>query len=143
MQHHFPNIFKPLNIGSMELKNRVALAPMGTSLGNKDDTLSDRLISFYARIAQGGAGLITTGVAAVSKNGTVGVGMNSLYDDSHIPGFKALAEACSRGRVQTVHSSHAWRIGSVPVLHEKETARFAFGRHFRAEPDALQGHGTG
>jgi len=107
MQHHFPNIFNPLNIGSMELKNRVALAPMGTSLGNKDDTLSDRLISFYERIAQGGAGLITTGVAAVSKNGTVGVGMNSLYDDSHIPGFKALAEAVhAAGAKLCIHLMH-------------------------------------
>lgn len=107
MHPSFPKLFQPITIGSMKLKNRVALAPMGTSLGNKDDTLSERMIAFYARIAQGGAGLITTGVAAVSKNGTVGVGMNSLYDDRFIPGFKALADAVhAAGAKLSVHLMH-------------------------------------
>ena len=107
MENQFPLLFQPLEIGSMKLKNRIALAPMGTSLANKDDTLSDRLINFYARIAQGGTGLITTGVAAVSKNGTVGVGMNSLYDDKYIPGFTALADAVHEaGAKLCVHLMH-------------------------------------
>lgn len=107
MQPTFPNLFQPMSIGSMELKNRVALAPMGTGLANKDDTLSDRLIAFYTRIAQGGAGLITTGVAAVSKNGTVGVGMNSLYDDRFIAGFETLADSVhATGAKLSVHLMH-------------------------------------
>ena len=107
MQQHFPHLFQPLTIGSMELKNRIALAPMGTGLSNKDDTLSSRLIEFYARIAKGGTGLVTTGVAAVSKNGTVGVGMNSLYDDSHVPGFRKLADAVhAAGAKLSVHLMH-------------------------------------
>jgi 2,4-dienoyl-CoA reductase-like NADH-dependent reductase (Old Yellow Enzyme family)/thioredoxin reductase len=107
MKYEFPNLFKPITIGSMKLKNRVVLAPMGTGLGNKDDTLSERLISFYTTIAQGGTSLITTGVAAVSKDGTVGMGMNSLYDDKYIPGFRSLADAIhSAGGKLSVHLMH-------------------------------------
>lgn len=107
MRQYFPRLFQPLAIGSMELKNRVALAPMGVSLANRNDTLSKRLIDFYAGIAKGGAGLITTGVAAVSKNGTVGVGMNSIYDDSHMAGFKSLAGAVhAAGAKLSVHLMH-------------------------------------
>ncbi|MEF2229411.1 MAG: FAD-dependent oxidoreductase [Pseudodesulfovibrio sp.] len=107
MQNAFPHLFQPLLIGSLEVKNRIALAPMGVSLGNRDDTLSDRLINFYARIARGGTGLITTGVAAVSRHGTVGVGMNSLYDDRFMPGFVKLADAVHAADAKlSVHLMH-------------------------------------
>lgn len=107
MNQHFPHLFHPLSIGSMELKNRIVLAPMGTCLGNKDDTLSGRMIEVYARIARGGTGLITTGVAAVSKHGTMGAGMNSMYDDRFVPGFRALADAVhEEGAKLSVHLMH-------------------------------------
>lgn len=91
----------------MKLKNRVALAPMGTKLGNRDDTLSERMINFYTRIAQGGAGLIITGVAAVSRDGSVGSGMNSLYNDRYVSGFAALADSIhAAGAKLAVHLMH-------------------------------------
>ncbi|MEQ8170812.1 MAG: FAD-dependent oxidoreductase [Candidatus Eremiobacterota bacterium] len=108
MKSYYRNIFKPIHIGQMQLKNRVALAPMGTRLGNRDDTMSDRMIEFYTRIAEGGTGLIITGVTAVSRNGTVATGMNSLYDDRHISGFTALAESIHKaGAKLAVHLMHA------------------------------------
>ena len=106
-QHRFPHLFQPLEIASMTLKNRIVLAPMGVSLGNRNDTLSDRLIDFYTRIAKGGTGLITTGVAAVSRHGTVGVGMNSLYDDHFKTGFEKLARAVHKeGARLCIHLMH-------------------------------------
>lgn len=108
MRSNYRKIFEPINIGSMKLKNRVALAPMGTRLGNRDDTLSERMITFYTRIAQGGVGLIITGVAAVSRDGSVGSGMNSIYNDCHIPGFAALADSVhAAGAKLAVHLMHA------------------------------------
>jgi 2,4-dienoyl-CoA reductase-like NADH-dependent reductase (Old Yellow Enzyme family)/thioredoxin reductase len=108
MRKAYKKIFEPLQIGSMRLKNRIALAPMGTGLGHKDDTMSDRLINFYTQVAKGGTGLIITGVAAVSKEGTVSPGMNSIYDDKFIDGFKALADSVhAAGSKLAVHLMHA------------------------------------
>jgi len=108
MPHLFPHLFQPIRIGTMELKNRISLAPMGLSLGHRDDTLSDRLIDFYTRVAKGGTGLITTGVAAVSRHGTAGIGMNSIYDDRYIPGFRKLAKTVHEaGAKLCVHLMHA------------------------------------
>ena len=120
MQQYFPNLFQPMTIGSMELKNRIALAPMGLSLGERDDALSDRLINFYVRVAQGGTGLITTGVAAVSKHGTAGVGMNSLYDDRFITGFVRLADAVHKaGAKLSIHLMHAG-LEAIPFYTKKK-----------------------
>ncbi len=57
-------LFERDNIGSMEVKNRIAMAPMGTNgLTDIDCGYSRRLIDFYAARAKGGAGMIMTGAA--------------------------------------------------------------------------------
>lgn len=107
MTAYYPRLMEPIRIGTMALKNRVALAPMGTRLGARDETISERLITFYTRIAQGGTGLIITGVAAVSRDGGMGPGMNSIYDRRFLPGFAALADAVhGAGARLAVHLMH-------------------------------------
>ena len=54
-------------IGTLELKNRVAMAPMGTAgMADADLGYSRRLIDFYAARARGGTGMIITGAAIVN-----------------------------------------------------------------------------
>ncbi len=52
-------------IGSMELRNRVFMAPMGTST-EPDGSYSDRTIRYFEERAKGGIGLIITGANQVS-----------------------------------------------------------------------------
>ncbi len=107
MKSEYPKIFEPIQIGTMMLKNRVALAPMGTRLGNRDETISDDMVEFYSRIARGGTGLIITGVAAVSRDGGMGAGMNSIYDDRFNDGFRKLADSVHKaGSKLVVHLMH-------------------------------------
>lgn len=59
----YKNLFTPFQIGKCELKNRFALAPMGPlGLGDSEGGWNQRGIDYYVRRAQGGAGLIITGV---------------------------------------------------------------------------------
>lgn len=59
----YKNLFTPFKIGKCELKNRFALAPMGPlGLGDSEGGWNQRGIDYYTRRAQGGAGLIITGV---------------------------------------------------------------------------------
>jgi len=59
----YKKLFTPFKIGKCELKNRFALAPMGPlGLGDSEGGWNQRGIDYYTRRAQGGAGLIITGV---------------------------------------------------------------------------------
>ena len=53
------HLFNPLKIGSLSLKNRIVMLPMGTSLADADGNPSDALIEYYAARARGGAGQVS------------------------------------------------------------------------------------
>ena len=58
------NLFERTTLGTMEVKNRIAMAPMGTAgLADLDGGYSRRLIDFYEARARGGTGMIITGAA--------------------------------------------------------------------------------
>jgi len=56
-------LFEPGKIGNMEVRNRIVMAAMGTrGLCELDGRFSQRGIDYYAARAQGGTGLIITGI---------------------------------------------------------------------------------
>lgn len=58
-------LLEPNRIGSMTLRNRVFMAPMGTT-SEPDGSLHDRSIRYYEERARGGFGLIITGANQVN-----------------------------------------------------------------------------
>ena len=59
----YQTLFTPFQIGKLTLKNRFAMAPMGPlGLGDSEGGWNQRGIDYYTRRAQGGTGLIITGV---------------------------------------------------------------------------------
>jgi 2-enoate reductase len=64
----YRQLFEPGKIGNVEIRNRIVMAPMGTpALTGWRGTFSDRLMDYYERRAQGGVGLIITGVNLVNS----------------------------------------------------------------------------
>lgn len=63
----YPHLFEPGRIGIVETKNRIVMAPMGTTgaLAGYHGTFSDRVITYYERRAKGETGLIITGLNLV------------------------------------------------------------------------------
>jgi len=58
----FPELFREISLGPVRLKNRIAMAPMGTGgLTLDDGSLSQRCIDYYLERARGGTGLIISG----------------------------------------------------------------------------------
>ncbi|MFA5055670.1 MAG: FAD-dependent oxidoreductase [Dehalococcoidia bacterium] len=107
---HFEHLFKPIVINNMELKNRIALAPMGALLAYDGGMPSQRLIDHYVARAEGGCGLIMVEDTTVHSSlalcfGEIGVG--AIYDDSLIPGWKKLMDeihrAGARASIQLWH----------------------------------------
>lgn len=59
----YRELFTPVKIGSITIKNRFAMAPMGPlGLGDSEGGWNQRGIDYYVERAKGGAGLIITGV---------------------------------------------------------------------------------
>lgn len=46
-------------------RNRIVMSPMGENMANADGSVSDQMIAYYARRAQGGTGIIIPGVVSV------------------------------------------------------------------------------
>lgn len=59
----YPELFTPVSIGKVQLKNRFAMAPMGPlGLADAQGGFNQRGIDYYTERARGGTGLIITGV---------------------------------------------------------------------------------
>ena len=61
-------LFEHISIGKVEIKNRIAMAPMGImGLTTSEGGFSQRAIDFYVERAKGGTGLIITGAVKVEN----------------------------------------------------------------------------
>lgn len=82
------------------------MPPMGTGYGNSDSTVSDRLVAYLARRAQGGTGLIITEVCAVDPRGKGFPNEVGVWNDSFIPGLARIPEALHRYGAKTALQLH-------------------------------------
>lgn len=122
--HHFEHPFEddlldklwePVRIGSMQLKNRIALAPIQVLPSeNVWPDMHETHIAFHEAIAKGGAGLIVIGEADVTPDSQGAVQYSSkgeprptkgIWSDESIPGWNRLFEAC-----------HYWEAKVIPQL---------------------------
>ncbi len=86
----FKHLFTPIEIGTLKVKNRIVMLPLTSGYGELDETIGDRLISFFAARAEGGVGLIIAPFSPVHAGSPLEPG---LYDDRFIPGVRKLTDA--------------------------------------------------
>lgn len=68
MLKKYQKLFETIKIGSVEMKNRFAMAPMGPlGLADTEGGFNQRGIDYYTARAKGGTGLIITGVTFVDN----------------------------------------------------------------------------
>ncbi|MBD7912839.1 MULTISPECIES: FAD-dependent oxidoreductase [Clostridium] len=69
MKAKYQNLYEPIKIGKLEIKNRFVMAPMGPGgLCDADGTYNERGVEYYVERAKGGTGLIMTGVTMVEND---------------------------------------------------------------------------
>lgn len=107
-------LLSPGKIGTLELKNRFVVPPMGTNFATYDGIVTDDMIAYYSRRAQGGFGLIIIEVTAIDRKGKAIVNEVGLWDDSQIPGFKKLMDAIHEAGAKVVVQLHHAGRQSVP-----------------------------
>lgn len=90
----YRHLLAPGRIGSMPLRNRIFMTPMGSNLADEDGISGDRLRAYYEARAKGGAALITMGSVSIGYPEGSGNWRNeAISDERHVPGVRALADA--------------------------------------------------
>lgn len=86
----FTHVLEPIKINQVEIKNRIFRSGHATKLGQ--GVINDKLIAYHVARARAGVGMSMTEVALIhptcATNRTI-----DAWDDSVIPGFRALSDA--------------------------------------------------
>ena len=120
MPEHYPNLFKPLDLGFTRLESRVIMGSMHTGLEDMRGGFK-KLSEFYVERARGGVGLIVTGnnhpvivdLTFNHKTGSVSTGDNGVVNPSLGFGDAALVDIDDMaGSVQNgLFQEERYRIG--------------------------------
>ena len=103
-------LFDPMRIKDVELRNRFVRSATYDGCADRTGQVSEGQISIFAELADGGVGLIVTGIAYVHQSGQNLPFQNSIASDDCIPGLKRLTTAVhDRGAKIAVQLFHAGR----------------------------------
>jgi 2,4-dienoyl-CoA reductase-like NADH-dependent reductase (Old Yellow Enzyme family) len=107
-----PNLFSPLTIRSIELKNRIVVSPM-CQYSSKDGFANDWHLVHLGSRAVGGAALVITEAAAVSPEGRISPADLGIWSDEHIPFLKRITTFIEeQGSIAGIQLAHAGRKAS-------------------------------
>ncbi|QIP17827.1 alkene reductase [Spirosoma aureum] len=102
------NLFEPANVGLLELKNRIAMAPM-TRARNADGIPNDQNALYYAQ--RSGAGLIITEGTAISDTAKGVLYIPGLYTSAQVEGWKKVTKAVHERGSKLF--AQLWHVGRV------------------------------
>jgi 2,4-dienoyl-CoA reductase-like NADH-dependent reductase (Old Yellow Enzyme family) len=127
-------LFSPKRIGKLTLDNRFVRSATYDGCAEKGGRVSQQQVRLFSDIAEGGAGLIITGITYTHPLGQISAFQNSLADDDCIPSFRNLTRAVhERGAKIAVQLFHAG----------KERAKFYKTSVSPSLTDDVQGGGGG
>lgn len=120
MTDHYPQLFSPFTLGSLELKNRLVMAPMSSSLGGTDGRVTADQIAFYQERARGGFGLIIVEFTSVDPDtGRTEVHQLSLESDRNLDGHYRLVDALHESGTKCfIQLQHGGRFAPAKFLRD-------------------------
>jgi len=98
--NNLSHLFQPIRIRSLELKNRVVMAPMVTNYATADGAVTQRLIDYLVARAWGGVGLIEVEASYVRPDGRGFVNELGIHKDELIPGLRQLTDLVHQGKAK-------------------------------------------
>lgn len=106
------NLFQPLKIRSIELKNRIVVSPM-CQYSSKDGFANDWHLVHLGTRAVGGAALVFSEATAVSAEGRITPHDLGIYKDEHIDFLKRITDFIKQqNAVAGIQLAHAGRKAS-------------------------------
>lgn len=109
MKTKYKQLFSPLTVKTMTLKNRIVMPPMGTNFGEHNGEMSFLHINYYEQRAKGGAGLLIVENASVdSPLGSNGTTQLRIDHDNYLPRlFKLCENVHKHGTCISIQINHA------------------------------------
>jgi 2,4-dienoyl-CoA reductase-like NADH-dependent reductase (Old Yellow Enzyme family)/thioredoxin reductase len=88
-----PHLLAPGRIGTLALRNRILMCPMGDNQATANGYVTDQQIAYFEARAKGGAALLIVGsVGITAPDGLSSPRQAALSDASRVEGFARLAE---------------------------------------------------
>jgi 2,4-dienoyl-CoA reductase-like NADH-dependent reductase (Old Yellow Enzyme family)/thioredoxin reductase len=86
-------LLEPIQIGTLTLRNRIALAPMVPMLASPDGSITKRQIDYYLRYAKGGLGLLIPEALGIDDKEGKGVPSQlSIHNIGYVTGLNEMVE---------------------------------------------------
>ena len=85
------NLFKPLNLGALELPNRIVMAPLTRARAGREAVPNELIAAYYAQRAS--AGLIISEATGISREGLGWPNAPGLWNDAQVRGWKRVTDA--------------------------------------------------
>lgn len=112
-------LFSPINVGGLQLKNRLVALPVYTGYAHPGGLVSTLLIEHYTQLSMSSVAMVVVANAAVSENGIISDYNLRIDRDDCIPGLSKLAKAItSNGALACLQLNHAGRFAKTekPLL---------------------------
>src|SRR3954469_14576846 len=86
-----PSLFDPLELGSLQLPNRIVMAPLTRARSNRDGVPNDLMALYYGQRAS--AGLIISEATGISREGLGWPNAPGLWNEAQVDGWKKITDA--------------------------------------------------
>ena len=103
-------LFSPLTLRGLELRNRIVMSPMCMYTAQADGLATDWHLAHLMTRAVGGAGMLITEATAVEARGRISVNDLGLWDDQQIEPLTRIVRLCqAQGAAMCSQLAHAGR----------------------------------
>jgi NADH:flavin oxidoreductases, Old Yellow Enzyme family len=104
-------LFEPIALGALDLKNRVAMAPMTRSRAGAGEVINATAAIYYAQRA--GAGLIISEATQISRSGQGYPNTPGVFTEDQVAGWKVVTDAVHAAGGLIV--AQLWHVGRVSL----------------------------
>lgn len=109
MTSGYPHLLSPGRIGSLTLRNRILMCPMGDNQATADGDVTEQQVAYFEARARGGAALLLVGsVGVTAPEGLASPNQSAIGQEASVDGWARLAQAVhahdARLALQLVHN---------------------------------------
>ena len=101
------SLFDPLQLGALELPNRIVMAPLTRARSDRDAVPNELMAAYYAQRAS--AGLIISEATGISREGLGWPNAPGLWNEEQVEGWKLVTDAVHRAGGRIV--AQLWHMG--------------------------------
>src|SRR4051812_9739191 len=101
------SLFDPLDLGSLEVPNRIMMAPLTRARAGRDGVPNPLMAEYYAQRAS--AGLIVSEATGISREGLGWPNAPGLWNKSQVEGWKLVTSAVHAAGGRIV--AQLWHMG--------------------------------